>query len=85
VSAPKVRNREEYWTLRTARKRYRCESERITPCAGYIEPSQQYVSMELPPDSEVGNTTWWRLRCCLPCAKDCNADLLAQLTATPPQ
>lgn len=80
MSAPKVRNREEYWTLRAARKRYQCETERITPCQIWIEPRQQYVLLELPPNSEIGNREWWRMRCCLPCAKDCNADLLAQLT-----
>jgi hypothetical protein len=75
----KVRNREEYWTGRAAQKRYRCESERITPCAGYIEPGQRYVAMELPPGSEIGNQGWWRLKVCLPCATDCNSGLVTQL------
>lgn len=79
MSGQRVRNREEYWTLRRARRRYQCQTERITPCAGYIEPGQQYVVLDLPPNSDIGNPEWWRMRCCLPCAKDCNADLVAQL------
>jgi hypothetical protein len=75
----KVRNREEYWTGRTARKNYQCESERGGPCAGRIEPKQRYVAMELPPFSDVGNESWWRMKVCLPCATGYNPELVAQL------
>lgn len=63
----RVRNGEEYLTVRTARKRHRCESMRAG-CTNLIEPGDRYVLAELPPNSEMGNTGWWRLPVCSPCA-----------------
>lgn len=63
----RVRNGEEYLSLRVARKTWYCESKQ-TGCARKIEPGQQYVIAELPPNSDVGNTGWWRIPVCSPCA-----------------
>jgi hypothetical protein len=84
VSAPKVRNREEYWTLRTARKGYLCEVTMAPTCAP-IFPGVQYIVAELPPGGETGGLTWERMKFCLACGRHYHADLVAQLTATPPQ
>lgn len=62
----RVRNGEEYLSLRTARKQYRCET-RHDGCVGLIKPGDQYVLAELPPNGEMGNTGWWRLPVCSPC------------------
>lgn len=77
----KLRNREEYWIGRTARRQHRCQSERGGPCADVIEPKQRYVAMELPPNSDTGNEGWWRMKVCMPCANGYNSELASQLFA----
>jgi len=62
----RVRNGDEYLSLRTARKTYHCESNR-SGCAGIIKPGDQYVLAELPPNSDLGNDRWWRISVCSPC------------------
>jgi hypothetical protein len=76
----KLRNREEYWQGRTARKRHRCESEcRARDCVSSIGPRSQYVEITLPPGGEIGYQDWCRMKICRPCAADFNADLTARL------
>lgn len=57
------RSPEAIHTTHTASKRHRCEA---SPCtsgpSGWIEPGDRYVLSKLPPNSDIGNTTWWRAR-----------------------
>jgi hypothetical protein len=62
----RVRNGEEYLSLRTARKRWYCEVANGT-CAKVIEPGDRYVFCELPPNSDHENVRWWRIPVCVPC------------------
>lgn len=83
ATSSRVRNGEEYLTVRIARRSYRCEIEMrraaIGGCAGTIRPGDRYVLSELPPSSEVGNTTWWRAKICEPCAHAATQDVVRQL------
>ena len=78
----RVRNGIEYLSLRTARKRHRCET-RHTGCAGLIEPGHRYVLAELPPNSEMGNERWWRMAICEPCGRVAPEGVAAQLFGAP--
>lgn len=78
-----VRNREEYWTGRTARKRHVCEGEK-PGCPGGVEPGQRYVEMKLPPNSDLGNQGWWRMRVCRSCAEAYNKPLADEALAPNP-
>lgn len=60
----RVRNGAEYLSLRTARKRHRCEA-----CRHGILPGSRYVLAEVPPRSELGNDRWWRIPVCEPCGR----------------
>lgn len=75
----RLRNREEYWTGRTARKRHRCESSAQRCTERSINPGDRYVEMSLPPNSDMGNAEWWRVKACLACATVFNRELVAQL------
>jgi hypothetical protein len=76
----RIRNRDEYWTGRTARKRHRCESSAQRCQERYIEPGDRYIEMTLPPgNAEVDNDGWWRVKACLPCASWFNHELVAQV------
>lgn len=76
-----LRNREEYWYARTARKRHRCED---TACGQRdIEPGTRYVELKLPPGGEMGNEHWWRMRVCVPCASKFNRELVERLGLQP--
>jgi hypothetical protein len=77
----RLRNREEYWQDRTARKQHRCESDHGTRCTNRIEPGTRYIVMTLPPNSDIGNPSWWRMKVCLPCAITSNSELVTRLIA----
>jgi hypothetical protein len=64
----RIRNGEEYLSLRVARKKYHCEVKH-SGCIGLIEPGAQYVPAELPPNSDIGNDRWWRMPICAPCGE----------------
>jgi len=76
--AAKLRNRQEYWQARTARKQHECGGERAE-CADRIEPGARYVEMKLPPNSDMGNPDWWLMRVCVPCASGFNRELVVRL------
>lgn len=78
ISDHRVRNGEEYLTVRTARKTRRCESKR-TGCAGMIKPGDRYVLAELPPNSDMGNDRWWRMPLCAPCGHVARPGVVEQL------
>lgn len=71
-----LRNREEYWYARTARKQHRCEDY---VCERRIEPGTRYVELKLPPGGEMGYEGWHRMRLCVPCASNFNRDLVERL------
>jgi hypothetical protein len=49
-----------------ARKRHRCGG---IPCGKAIEPGTRYCrSVVTPNDGDIGNTGWWTIRLCPPCA-----------------
>jgi hypothetical protein len=76
----RIRNRDEYWTGRTARKRHRCESSAERCKVRFIEPGERYIEMTLPSrNAEVGNDGWWRVKACLPCASWFNRELVTQV------
>jgi hypothetical protein len=75
----RLRNREEYWTGRTARKRHQCESSAARCDDRYIEPGARYIEMSLPPNSDMGNADWWRVKACLKCATAFNRELVDRL------
>ena len=75
----KVRNREEYWIGRTARKRHLCRSSAECCTARYIEPGDRYIELKLPPSAEFSGGEWCRLKACLPCASYFNRGLVTQL------
>jgi hypothetical protein len=77
-SLARVRNGEEYLSVRTARRKWRCESKR-EGCAGRIQPGDQYVLAELPPGSDIGNDRWWRMPVCSPCAHVSRPGVVEQL------
>lgn len=79
-----VRNREEYWRARTARDAYRCDSVHFDRCPNGIDRGDRYVEMTLPPSAEFANGEWHRMRACVPCAFDFNAELAAQVLARRP-
>jgi hypothetical protein len=79
VSA-RIRNRDEFWTGRTARRRHRCESSAERCKARFIEPGDRYIEITLPPrNAEVCNDGWERVKACLACASQFNAHLVAQV------
>lgn len=49
-------------TERTARKTFVCSR-----CTQRIKPGTRYREHRLPPNSEIGNIGWWRLRNHLVC------------------
>ncbi|MER5703492.1 hypothetical protein ABT023_16325 [Micromonospora sp. NPDC002296] len=58
----------EIRTVRTARKSHCCEADTGTRCRTAIRPGERYLLASLPPNGELGNTTWWRLKVCVGCA-----------------
>lgn len=64
----RIRNGDEYLRLLTARKQRFCEAQR-SGCATVIQPGDQYVLAELPPNSDMGNVRWWRMPICVPCGQ----------------
>lgn len=65
-----VRGHVSIYTLRKARKRYRCDHDGHHSWASplYIEPGDDYFRASLPPHSEIGNEHWWTMRLCWGCA-----------------
>lgn len=64
--------------IRTARKRHHCETNSYA-CVRTIEPGDRYIYSTLPPNSELGNETWWTARTCAACAVAYNRPLADQL------
>lgn len=52
--------------VRRARKDYRCDS-----CGERLVGGEPYVRHALPPNSELGNRSWWILRSCGWTTGDC--------------
>lgn len=62
-----IRNGEEYLTVHKARRPHRCETDRGAPCRQTIPAGERYTMAKLPPDSDIGNDHWWRMRICQTC------------------
>ncbi|MEU4777490.1 hypothetical protein [Micromonospora sp. NPDC023633] len=70
----------EIRTVHTARKTHHCESDTGTRCRTTIQPGDRYLLAALPPNGELGNTTWWRMKICEPCATRWGQTLDEQVT-----
>lgn len=51
----------------TAKQQYRCDGH-LNPRRHVIGKGERYVRRSLPPNSEIGNTSWWTMRVCMDCA-----------------
>ncbi|WP_431892699.1 hypothetical protein [Micromonospora haikouensis] len=70
----------EIRTIRTARKQHTCEADTGTRCRTTIEPGDRYLLASLPPNSEMGNPDWWRMKICRGCAEQYGQTLDEQAT-----
>lgn len=79
MSGQVIRSRQALHVERTARKRYRCDNQHCEPYPHgreslFIQPGDRYVLASLPPDTDVGNTTWWHARFHVDCIEPARAD-----------
>ncbi|GIJ10752.1 hypothetical protein ACFFMR_18980 [Micromonospora andamanensis] len=70
----------EIRTIRTARKPHRCDTDTGHRCRTTIQPGQRYLIAAMPPNSELGNTGWWVVKICQPCAEQYGTAIDEQAT-----
>jgi len=81
MAAKSIRNREEYWRARTARKQHRCEDY---VCEHRIEPGERYIELKLPPGGDMGYTSWSLMRICVTCGCRYHRHIVEQLGLVEP-
>lgn len=67
-----------YSSPRRTQKRRRCDGHLAD--AHWIEVGEQVIWSALPPNSDIGNPTWWHHALCVDCAPESTLDALGEVT-----